>query len=105
MPIKELEKCGENKGICVGDYVAIVNSGETFSTYSKWVAANIKDPRQVAEYRYGISPNNGLVGIVIYVAPHEFGHTDCAYIETTEGYYLIGVRGLLRIHGVEILED
>ena len=105
MPIKELEKCTENKEICAGDYVAIINSGHSFTTYSKWVTAHIKDPKQIAEYRYGTSSNKGLVGIVICVAPHEFGHTDCAYIKTSEGCYLIDVRGLLRIHGTEILED
>lgn len=105
MPIKELGKSKENKEIRIGDRVVILDSGETFSTYSKWVVGHIKNPEQIARYRYGVSPHNGQVGTVVCIAPHEFGHTDCAYIRTTEGFYLISVRGLGRIYGTELFED
>lgn len=84
--------------IRVGDTVRVVNSGYLYSTYTEWVERYVKDPRDAAKWEYNLGLWDGSIGVVKYLAPHEWSYNgDLAYIETDNKCYLIGVSGLEKV--------
>ena len=86
--------------ISVGDTVRVVNSGQVYSGYSDWIELHVKDSDDASKWatKHGEWLNTGDIGVVKYIAPHEWRHEgDIAYVEV-EGYcYIINVRGLEKV--------
>jgi hypothetical protein len=86
--------------ISVGDTVRVVNSGQVYSSYSDWIELYVKDSDDASKWatKYGVWLNTGDIGVVKYIAPHEWRHEgDIAYVEV-EGYcYIINVQGLEKV--------
>lgn len=92
---KEKGEEEEKREPTAGDCVRVINSGECYTTYSDWVEKYITERSERYLWDYGQSCDNGDAGKVLYVAPHECGHTNLAYVQMTDKLcYLIGTRGL-----------
>lgn len=84
--------------IGVGDKVRVVRYNQTYTTYRDWVEDHVKDPADAAKWAEGELMRNGDIGVVKYLASHEFSHDGViAYIEIDNKCYMINVRGLERV--------
>ena len=79
----------------VGDYVRISNFKMAFTTATKWFEkySSVLNPVDVARYRYGERPNNGVCGEVVFIGYHLFSF-DLALVRTDCGNYLVALGGL-----------
>ena len=59
------------------------------------------DPADAAKWAEGELPRDGVIGVVKYLASHEYSHEGViAYVEIDDKCYMINVRGLKRIREV-----
>lgn len=89
--------------ISVGDTVRVVNSGQHYSGYSDWIELHVNNPGDAEKWgvRHGKFFNSGDIGVVKYIAPHEWRHEgDIAYVEIGGYCYVIHVRGLEKVREV-----
>lgn len=103
MPIKERDNNPNN--LHRGDAVIIINTGATYTTYVSWIVDNIHDVDKVARYCYNHDPKKGMLGRIMWIAPH--GVCDdrlLAYVHTNDGYYLIGIEGLMKVENPNFFE-
>lgn len=98
-----IDKLFKARKIAIGDRVKVVDVGEVYKTYWKWVVNNINDPGLIARYSYNGNIDLNATYRVKAIAPHE---DDCnrmlAYIEEDEfefpsACYLIGINGIRKI--------
>jgi len=79
----------DEKGFEVGDFVTVVNNGQTYSTYEK-LAVGIVDMKK---WKYGEVPENEDCGIIVnHRATENSRSIYCVEIDGTQ--YLIGSTGL-----------
>lgn len=100
LPIYEEEHIIEEKRCepAVNDRVRVIDYGACYTTYSDWVEKYISEPSEKYLFDYGNSCDYGDEGKVLFIAPHECGHTNLAYIKMDNGRcYLIGIKGLEKI--------
>ena len=90
-------------GFKVGDIVNIVNSGLSYTTYTKWITKNVKDIEKIAHFMFKELPEeNSDKYKIITIAKHggvSIINKDCTlvYVERigiNKECYLIGVEGL-----------
>lgn len=87
---------GERREPAVGDRVRVINSGESYTTYSGWIEKYISEPVGRYLWDYGKACNDGDEGEILFIAPHEYGSmATLAYVKMdNERCYLIGTKGL-----------
>lgn len=90
---EEIRKEKDEKEIKIGDYVQVINNGQSYTTYPEWLYNKV-DYQYVKNYDYGYMPSNGLIGRVIAIGNHEKDKSrkmiglkvdDCVYIINIEG--------------------
>lgn len=99
LPIYEAENAtGERREPAVGDRVRVINSGESYTTYSDWIEEHVSESSEKYLWDYGRSCDDGDTGKVLFIAPHEYGNANLAYVKMDNGKYgkcyLIGTKGL-----------
>ena len=102
LPTYEDERKVEEKGEeeekrepIAGDRVRVIDSGECYTTYSDWVEKYITERSERYLWDYGQSCDNGDEGKILFIAPHEYGTGQLAYVQMTDKLcYLIGTKGL-----------
>ena len=87
--------------IKVGDKVKVVASTYKYPNYVEWAVKNVENKTDVACFvNGGIADLTGMTGVVVAVAPHEYGG-DLAYIRFKSGKlqrcYLFDVDGIKKI--------
>lgn len=60
----------EDKKIKVGDWVEVVNCGQTYSTYPEWLYDKVNF-EYIRRYCYNYCPSNSEIGRVVAVGTHE----------------------------------
>lgn len=95
------QKEEEDKKIKVGDWVEVVNSGASYTTYTDFFVKNNIPIQHCVNYRYGESPNNGNRGKVLFIANNKaiiqsvfIGNTE---FEFEDAIYLVGLNGLKKV--------
>lgn len=90
---EEIRKEENEKEIKIGDYVQVINNGQSYTTYPEWLYNKV-DYQHVKKYVYGDVLPNGLIGRVIVIGNHETNKSkkligleadDCVYIINIEG--------------------
>ena len=80
------------------DRVRVIDSGECYTTYSEWIEKYISEPSERYLWDYGQECGNGDEGTILFIAPHEYGTGQLAYVQMTNRLcYLIGIGGLEKI--------
>lgn len=95
-----------NRTARVGDLVRISNSKMAFTTATKWFEkySTVLNHVDIARYRYGQIPNNGVCGEVVFIGYHLFSF-DLALVRTECGNYLVALGGLEVIKRGEIKDN
>lgn len=93
-----------NEKIKNGDLVVVTDNGDAYTTYASWVALNVGDKERIARYCFDRGPKNGQLGRVFCIAPHDLIDRLLAYVRTSDGYYLIGLDGLMKVNGEDFLD-
>lgn len=83
-----------------GDYVVIVDAGDSYDAYIEWIRINC-DADQMIQFAWETQPVNGSVGKVIKIRPHTmFIDTRLCLVAIHDGdklndsYYLLGMKAL-----------
>ena len=92
------QKEEEEKEIKVGDWVKVVDNGQSYTTYPEWLYNRVEF-KFVKYYHYGYCPINGSVGKVIAIGQHE-NQSDriIMAIHANNGYvYIVNQKGLKKV--------
>lgn len=91
------QKEEEDKKIKVGDWVEVVNSMKSYTTYPEWLYGKVGF-ETLKNYAYGYRAPNGRIGQVIVIDTHENDKTKKMMgIETNGKIYIIGVEGVKKV--------
>ena len=95
------QKEEEEKKIKVGDWVEVVNSGASYTTYTDFFVRNNIPIQHCVNYRYGECLDNGNRGKVLFIANNkaviQSAFIDNAEFEFEDAIYLIGLNGLKKV--------
>lgn len=100
---KELrkQKEEEEKKIKVGDWVEVVNSGASYTSYTSFFVKNNIPIQHCVNYRYGECPDNGNRGKVLFIADNkaviQLTFIDNTGFEFEDAIYLVGLNGLKKV--------
>lgn len=88
----------EDKEIKVGDWVEIVNCGESYTTYPEWLYDKV-DFEHIRRYCYNYIPLDGEIGRVVAVGTHEAdGKIIFVAFETKyKNIYIVNQKGLKKV--------
>lgn len=88
----------EEKKIKVGDWVEVVDNGQSYTTYSEWLYNRVKF-EFVKYYHYGYCPKNGSIGKVVAIDQHEDPSDGIIMaIYANDGYvYIVNQEGLKKV--------
>lgn len=95
------QKEEEDKKIKVGDWVEVVNSGASYTTYTDFFVRNNIPIQHCVNYRYGECPDNGNRGKVLFIADNK-AVIQSTFIDNTgfgfeDAIYLVGLNGLKKV--------
>lgn len=86
--------------ITIGCKIEVTDSGRSYTTYADWVDENISDSTEKVRYDYGISAEDGFIGTVIAIAPHQTDKTrKLVYFRHEDKCYLINAEGVRKYNG------
>ena len=93
------EREEEKKKIKVGDWVEVVNSGASYTTYTDFFVRNNIPIQYCVNYCYGNSLDNGNVGKVLFIAEDKavIQSTVADYFAFDDAIYLIDLNGLKKV--------
>lgn len=88
----------EDKEIKVGDWVEIVNCGESYTTYPEWLYDKV-DFEHIRRYCYNYIPLDGEIGRVVAVGTHEADRegTLVAFETKYKNIYVVNQKGLKKV--------
>ena len=91
----------EEKKIKVGDWVEVVNSGASYTTYTDFFVRNNIPIKYCINYCYGSNLDNGDVGEVLFIAEDkaviQSMVADCCDFAFDDAIYLIDLNGLKKV--------
>lgn len=88
----------EDKEIKVGDWVEIVNCGESYTTYPEWLYDKV-DFEHIRRYCYNYIPLDGEIGRVVAVGTHEVDEKSIlvAFETKYKNIYIVNQKGLKKV--------
>lgn len=88
----------EDKKIKVGDWVEIVNCGESYTTYPEWLYDKV-DFEHIRRYCYNYIPLDGEIGRVVAVGTHEIDKERIlvAFETKYKNVYIVNQKGLKKV--------
>lgn len=95
------QKEEEDKQIKVGDWVEVVNYGDSYTTHTDFFVKNNVPIQYCVNYCYGSHLSNGERGRVLFIADNkaiiQSAFVDDTDFEFEDAIYLIGLKGLRKV--------
>ena len=91
------QKEEKEKEIKVGDWVQVINSLKSYTTYPEWLYNKV-DFKMLKNYVYGYRAPNGLIGQVIALGVHENDkNKKIIGLNSGGNVYIIGIEGVKKV--------